>query len=79
VHGTGEAGIDTPGLSAVMALNGEANLPLPLHADARQGAGGLSLERLDYVPGPRVFCLAIDLTKAAANTDLFSNIDLLQL
>jgi hypothetical protein len=35
VHGAGEAGIDTPGLSAVTTLNGEANVPLPLHVDAR--------------------------------------------
>jgi len=35
MHSTGEAGIYTPGLSAVAALNGEANLTHSFHADAR--------------------------------------------
>jgi len=35
MHSTSEAGIDTPGLSTMTALNGEANLSLSLHADAR--------------------------------------------
>jgi hypothetical protein len=74
-HGSSKAKVDTPGFSAMTALNGEANLPVSLHADARQGARSLSLERLNYILGPRMFRLAIDPTKATANTYLRAYVD----
>jgi len=78
MHGAGKARIDTPRLSTVMALNGKANLALPLHADAGQGAGSLALECLEHVPRMGVFRLAIDPAKATANTNILPYIDLPQ-
>jgi hypothetical protein len=74
-HGSSKAKIDTPRFSAMTALNGEANLPVSLHADARQGARSLSLERLNHILGQRMFRLAVDPTKATANTYLLAYVD----
>jgi hypothetical protein len=78
MHRAGKARIDTPRLSTVMALNGKANLALPLHADAWQGAWALSLERLEHVLGLGMLRQAVNPAKATANTSILSYIDLPQ-
>jgi len=60
------------------ALNGERDLSLSLHADAGQGARSLALEGLDHILGAGMFRLAVDPTKAAANADILSYIDVPQ-
>jgi hypothetical protein len=75
MHSTGEAGIYTPGLSAVAALNGEGDLAHSFHADARYGLRSLFFESLDYIFRLRMFRLAVYATEATANTDFLFNVD----
>ena len=75
VHSTSEAGIYTPGLSTVAALDGKANLAHSFHADARQRFGTLLFKCLDYIFGLRMFRLAVNATESTAHTDFLSNVD----
>jgi hypothetical protein len=59
------------------ALNGKADIPLPLHAETGLRQGHLSLERLVYILGPGVLCLAVYAAQATAHADLFADIDAL--
>lgn len=56
------------------ALNGEADLPLSLHPNTWLRRG-LPLKGFDHVPRPRMCRLTVNPTKAAANTNLFSNVN----
>jgi hypothetical protein len=56
------------------ALYREANLPIPLHPDARQGSRRLLFECLDYVLGTGVLRLAMDSAKTTAHAYFFSDL-----
>jgi hypothetical protein len=74
LHRTCKAGINTPGLGTVAALNGKGNLYIPLHTHTRQRTGSLSFKCFDWVLRLRVLHSAINFTQSTANADFFLNI-----
>jgi hypothetical protein len=59
------------------ALDGEAGLAPPFHADARQGARAFSLKGFYDILGARMLHLAIDATESTADANVLSDVDLL--
>jgi hypothetical protein len=73
-HRACKTGINTPGLSAVAALNRERNLHVPLHTHTGQSTRSLLLKCFDGILRFRVLYLAVNFTESTTDADLFFNI-----
>jgi hypothetical protein len=74
VHRAGKTRINTPWLGAMATLNRKGNLYIPLHTHAGQRTWSFFLKCLDEVLRLGLLHLAINLTQATTNADLFLNI-----